>query len=345
MPTISEAWRMSFAELAPQIRNEIKALGSCERIEVLRYLLRRKVKRKPRPLRCESAPLCPASLPLCPPLPKLAFKKRNAVLKNKVQRLLASVRDLPSTEALAFEGSFLGKKTMAVGRMQMRKVTEYAQSNLPKEDADLFNAWLGDRFEEELCQLELMNRYHQDSAEHEKALAIAKVEHGKRLERWKAELGVSYRILANIERDVDQYLADPTPTFNVPWLMLPADRSGFAFLDQWLEFQDRLKGGDKERRERIDFARSLIPSHIVKGHDHFGGYLAFVFEWTDSVLLERAENGNAAYIIHLDWMSVSRLSRRQVRELPRQFRDRVVHNNPHQWKWSIKCALQKGRKQ
>jgi hypothetical protein len=336
---------MTFAELAPRIRQGIRERGQPRRLFLLMYLLRRKVQRQPRLPKFES-PEMPDRKPDKTEWPKLSFKGKNPMLRAKSRRFLSLVDKLAAKNVLcnsSVRWSLYHSLVRSSGD-ERSKIESIASGFLPEQDALKFNQWLEENHEAALSHHEQMLKYREALEKYAAREAALQIAHGKKLEHWAKLLGTKLTILSNIEKEVGEYLSDSVTAIRVPWRILPADEDGYAFLDAWLENQARLCGGHEERLQRIEFAKGLTPSHLVEGSDDFDGYVAFIYDWTESVLLERAQNGNAAYIIHQHWTSLARLSRRQLQIQPGHLWDRVIHNNEMQWQWAIKRALLKGKK-
>ncbi len=344
LPTLAEAWKMNFAELAPKIREGMKSGKPPQQLHVLLYLLRRKVARRPRIKKEPSEILFPLK-PVRSSWPCLGFKGRNSTLRSKAGRFLESV--VTSMESHPREKVSqrlaLHQNLVHSSRLKLRDIQDWAESILPQEDVDLFIQWLGECLENLLEHDDQIIRCCEKIEARERILLSNVQHHEKRVAHWRMQLGLKHNILDNIEREVSQYIIDPTRVIQVSWRMLPADESGYRFLSNWFRQRARCSWDHNERLERIEFAKKLSPSCLYQGYSDFEGYIAFVFAWTDSVLLERAENGNAAYIIHRNWANLSKLSKRQLKALPSQLRDVVIHNNPAQWQGEIRMALHKGK--
>ena len=343
LPTLAEAWKMNFAELAPRIRDGMKSGHSPQQLHILRYLLRRKVARRPRITKEPPQILFPPK-PVRSSWPCLGFKGKTLTLRNKARRFLESVvisMESHPREKIS-QRLALHQNLVHSSRLKLREIQDWAGNILPQEDVDLFIQWLGECLENLLEHDDQIIRCCEKIDARERIL-LSNVQHyEKRIAHWSMQLGIKHNILDNIEREVSQYIIDPTRVIQVSWRMLPADESGYRFLSNWIRQKAHGRWNHNERLERIEFAKKLTPSCLYQGYGDFDGYIAFVFTWTDSVLLERAENGNAAYIIHRNWTGLSKLSKRQLKALPSQLRDVVIHNNPAQWHEEIRMALRKG---
>lgn len=334
---------MQFAELAPRIRDGIKQGESLRIIDALRYLLRRKVPRRPRLKNWLIQPEKPKQAER-PAWPNLGFKGKNPMLRGRSKRLFDWVEKKKRSQANHPEAQRRSAhaQLVAESRAKLDELVIAARDILPMEDLELYAKWNRDVLAGILAFNEEMILYQEVMRKYGSAMRGIQAEHDVRIKEWEVLLGTKWVILKNIEREVDAYIHDPTPTLRVPWQLLPADKNGFRLLDVWLRQQACHFGGNDDRIERINFARSLSPSCMYRGLGDFEGYIAFVFNWTESVLLERAETGNAAYVIHKNWMGLSRLSKTQLKSLPAQYLDVVIHNNPIQWQRMIRHHLYKG---
>ncbi|MGV3663120.1 MAG: hypothetical protein ACO1TE_23240 [Prosthecobacter sp.] len=344
LPTIATAWRMTFAELAPCIREGIKSGAATSALKPLIYLLTRKIARKPRIAKTRP-PEKPHQKPRKSKWPNLDYKKQNAVLRAKSRRLFTLVDKLTDRNQRSNPSCWKSlHRTMVRSTVEERLHIEvFAYKALPEPDSLKFSDWLRENHEALLSYHESVLKYHEALKIHDAHEAKAKIAHGKTLQTWADLLGTKFTILRNIEREVGEYLAHTNKIVRMPFRIFPADSEGYMVLDTWLANQSRLIGGHEERLQRFEFARSLIPSKWGVGLDDYDGYVIFIFNWTKSVLIEKAQNRNAAYIIHQEWETLCRLTRRQLRTRPKQLWERVIHNNFWQWQRAIQMALQKGR--
>jgi hypothetical protein len=345
LTTIATAWRITFAELAPCIRDGIKSEADPEALKLLAYLLSRKVARRPR-LAEIRLPEKPEQKSHLSEWPNLGFKKKNAALRAKSRKLFTLIDKLAARNQLSNFSLWrsLHATLDRATRQELLSVESFAFKVLPKEDCLRFNDWLRMNREALLSYHGLMLIYREALVTHTAHAAKAKNAHKKALESWEKRLGTKFTILTHIEREVSEYVKQPGKISRMPFRIFPADKEGYAVLDAWLANQSRLMSGNEERLQRFEFARSLTPSKWGVGLDDYDGYIIFIFDWTNSVLIEKAQNRNAAYIIHREWETLCRLTRRQLRSRPKQLWERVIHNNYWQWQQAIRWALQRGRK-
>lgn len=83
---------------------------------------------------------------------------------------------------------------------------------------------------------------------------------------------------------------------------------------------------------RIEKAYELGPDGPPwEGPDGFDGYLIFRYPWTTKALMECAEVGNAAYVIHKDWEITSQMDKQEL--MAEAERGGDVTRIPHQGDW------------
>ena len=88
---------------------------------------------------------------------------------------------------------------------------------------------------------------------------------------------------------------------------------------------------------RLKYSWGLKPSAVYVGMDEFDGYFTFLYDGSDSVLMENPIRGNAAYIFRGDWERLSRLSKKEINNYHRNKTTKVVHKSG--WEQRIKSAL------
>jgi len=91
--------------------------------------------------------------------------------------------------------------------------------------------------------------------------------------------------------------------------------------------------------DRILNAESLKPFEIGRGNGDFERYFCFRYKFTSKVLLESADDGNAAYILRGDWKALSRKSKYELINFHSSDIERVLHRDDSPWRSLIKTAL------
>ena len=91
--------------------------------------------------------------------------------------------------------------------------------------------------------------------------------------------------------------------------------------------------------ERILHAESLNPFEIGRGTGEFERYFCFRYKFTSKVLLESADDGNAAYILSGNWKSLSRKTKYELNNYHSSEIQRVLHREDSPWRRIIKTAL------
>jgi hypothetical protein len=125
----------------------------------------------------------------------------------------------------------------------------------------------------------------------------------------------------------------------MPWRFLPAPEPGIGGLDRFLEHIRNSWPDLRIDEARLRFACDLNPSHICIGSDDFRGYLAFIFESTNNVLLESPMEGNAAYVFRENWKVLSRLSKTELLRLHPTAVGRVIHRLNSDWRARLHSML------
>ena len=153
---------------------------------------------------------------------------------------------------------------------------------------------------------------------------------------------IHYRAVQRLRRDLEDLLkgrlAGP-PIEKVPWRLLPPPEAGEAGLEKMLTDIRSLLPGVRLEGARLEFAYDLGPVRIYVGLGEFEGYLAFLFERTDHVLLECPMGGNAAYIFREDWRILSRLSKTELLNYHTSEVDRVIHDPDGHWRFRVRSRL------
>jgi hypothetical protein len=182
-------------------------------------------------------------------------------------------------------------------------------------------------------------RYQQETAALRQA--IKKWDAAYRRRRRTLEYSTRLKIIEHLRRDVEACIRGEyrIPVGKLWWHFLPPGPSSLERLAAEIgEFRHRNPGIQLEE-ERLLYARSLNPTLIFVGQDEFEGYFAFVFDETESVLLENPLQGNAAYIFKEDWVALSKLPKRDLLEGYGHSVKRVLHRDGEDWKWRIRHAL------
>jgi len=99
---------------------------------------------------------------------------------------------------------------------------------------------------------------------------------------------------------------------------------------------------DKYRPERISNAFDIGPFEVGRGRGDFDQYLCFRYKFTSRVLLESADEGNAAYLLIGDWQKLSRLTKHDLITGHQSEHVRIVHRQDSHWRADILNALQHG---
>jgi hypothetical protein len=344
VPSLADAWRMTFSELAPYIRSAIRNNAHPRTLAVLEYLLKRKAVRKPR-LRELEPPVEPGLKPKTSKWPTLTFKGRNAFLRTQSRRLFMQVDKQAARNMLLSPSLWpsVHKTLERISGKECLQIEKNASEFLMDEDLARFRQWLRDNLAASLSHHEQVFQYHEILAKHVSKAAALQKAHSRRVESWEKQLGTKFTILSNIQKEIVEHSNHLRSSLRVPFRIFPADQNGYALLESLLMSQHRSTGSHEERLQRFEFARSLTPSRLGIGLDDYDGYIIFFFDWTSSVLIENAQNRNAAYILHQNWEKLCRLSRQELRSKPKHLWERVIHNNPWQWKRDIERALLRGR--
>ena len=183
-------------------------------------------------------------------------------------------------------------------------------------------------------------RYSSELAEYEKQCLA--------LDQWNASYGrnadyeLFRKIADRLRADAESYKRGDfdIAVIKLPWRLLPPGHTGDV---SWIVDEiRRLKLRYPHLRlqeERLLYAQSLGPSEKYVGEDEFEGYFAFVFRRTQHVLLENAEEGNAAYIFKKDWKSLSKRTKQDLLSNYRYCVDRVFHREDTDWKRRIRGRL------
>lgn len=123
----------------------------------------------------------------------------------------------------------------------------------------------------------------------------------------------------------------------LPFQPLPPGELSVDSLKRHYEYS---AGGNPDRRydpERVAKVLSLGPSVVYVGIEGFAGYMIFTFPYTEAALLECPERGNAVYILNRDWMTLARMSKRELlSERPAEV-TKIVHKGD--WFQRLKLAI------
>jgi hypothetical protein len=111
---------------------------------------------------------------------------------------------------------------------------------------------------------------------------------------------------------------------HVPWTIIPPGHWTFDRLFQHYSVLMKRHPEVEWQPERLRFVQTLRPSSYVVGRDDFEGYCVFLFDWTHRALLEHPIKGNAVYIFQEFELSLTRLTKAQMRARQRTV-ERVIH--------------------
>ena len=125
------------------------------------------------------------------------------------------------------------------------------------------------------------------------------------------------------------------------WEMLPSG--------EWNHFQGVLKDlVNQRKRDAVDIVKvakeryrrifELKPTKVYQGYRSFSNYFAFHFNDTKKVVLESMIYSNAIYIIEGDWKTLSRKTKKELKEI---YKAEVI-NHSRGWFSKLKNSLQIG---
>jgi len=147
------------------------------------------------------------------------------------------------------------------------------------------------------------------------------------------------RILENRRKDLDELIArGGLPIIDLGWYILPP-----GFWPHSTAQVNRLfspLNTDTHRPERLVHAQEINPFEVGRGRGEFERYLCFRYRFTSRVLLESADDGNAAYILLGDWRTLSRLSKHELLTRYDSEIIRIIHREDSHWRSHIFKALQ-----
>ena len=89
---------------------------------------------------------------------------------------------------------------------------------------------------------------------------------------------------------------------------------------------------------RIEALLSLKPSHHYIGIDEWDGYVVYLFENTDTAILDCPVYGNAIYILTHDWKTLSRMSKSRILSLGCENVGRIIHSGD--WLLRVRYAVE-----
>jgi hypothetical protein len=125
----------------------------------------------------------------------------------------------------------------------------------------------------------------------------------------------------------------------VGWRLLPPGEFSFERYRRYFEgLQSRLPEF-MFQPERLEKAWSLLPAVGYVGTGEFEGYHVYLFEWTEKALLECPQFGNAIYIIHVEWKSLSRLTKKELLARHSRRVTKIVHKGD--WFERVKAELRR----
>ena len=106
----------------------------------------------------------------------------------------------------------------------------------------------------------------------------------------------------------------------VPWRILPpGDHPYPAILEHFDSLAERYRHL-KPQRERLHKIFKLEPTVVIIGEGEFEWYAIFLFKDSDKAILECPYYGNATYIIKGDWISLSKLTKKElIKDYPRKY--------------------------
>jgi len=94
-------------------------------------------------------------------------------------------------------------------------------------------------------------------------------------------------------------------------------------------------------RERLTVLERMRPQHYIAGTNEFLRYFGAKFE-EDFIVFENLNYGNALYIMHEDWETLSRKSRTDLLKGPRDGFERIPHTEG--WGANLSAYLRKHRR-
>lgn len=136
-------------------------------------------------------------------------------------------------------------------------------------------------------------------------------------------------------------LADYAATIRVDWQLLPP-----GSVDEVV--RGMLKGKkpvtpeqEETMKKRVTVMGQLKPQVYIAGTDGFLRYFGAKFG-DDFVVFENVRYGNALYLMYEDWQTLSKRSRVELLNGPRNSFDRIEHREG--WEAQLKAAVQKYQK-
>jgi len=111
-----------------------------------------------------------------------------------------------------------------------------------------------------------------------------------------------------------------TQLVSVPWRILPAGEYPFPAIVGHFECLAERYKDFKLEIERLRKIFDLEPILAIIGEDEFDRYAIFLFKDSDKAVLECPYYGNATYIIKGDWISLSKLTKKElIKDYPRKY--------------------------
>ena len=349
LPTADIAEAMLFADLATSIRQN---LGEAEAspahpfdevlvrklLSILGEKARKTATRPPRPT------FVPApKRPTLHHLPKLRapnntpeFQRCQADFAEKidnVQQQLRVCRDERRKPLIHQHNKLLGKKARALERLALQAMPREAA--LERQRMELENV----TYEARLRSYEqgLPARRRMDSE-----VLAAQAQWDKKYGRDKRTPEQLLKFYKSLRKDIAEFFEGRRnpPVVKKPWIMLPAGKVAASIILQMVQ-QRRIRCPlQKYDEERVRHAESLLPSERYCGEKEFDGYFAYLFSSTSRVLLENAEEGNAAYVLNGEWEALSKLTKQELLRDHAHCVDRAFHRKNGDWKRRIRRLLQ-----
>ena len=125
---------------------------------------------------------------------------------------------------------------------------------------------------------------------------------------------------------------DGVQIVRVPWRILPLGEHPYpAIVAHFESLAERYKN-HKLEKERLRKIFELEPTIVIIGEDDFERSAIFLFKDSDKAVLECPYYGNATYIIEGGWMSLSKLTKKElIKDYPREAKRKYHSDDWFSW--------------
>lgn len=160
-----------------------------------------------------------------------------------------------------------------------------------------------------------------------KPQVLKKIELENRSKKNSLELNTKFGELQAKKQEIFNGISSKLNVKKLSWKIFP---KGKWHIDEIIKVFKEYKWNKKDKFDETRLRKielTLKPTICYVGEAEFEGYIVFSFDWTEKVVLECPQKGNAVYIINGDWKEITKLSKLDtLSQFPKEV-SRIIHND------------------